>query len=87
MEIVYHKHFENTFLKLNSKQQDQVDKTITLFRQNHHDPRLRNHALHGKQKGKRAISAGGDLRLIFIEMNNYELVFFLSVGTHNQVYE
>ncbi|MEW6236322.1 MAG: hypothetical protein AB1656_13125 [Candidatus Omnitrophota bacterium] len=60
---------------------------LRIFKNNPFDHQLGNHALHGKQKGRRAISAGGDLRLVFIEINNYERVRFLAVGTHNQVYE
>jgi mRNA-degrading endonuclease YafQ of YafQ-DinJ toxin-antitoxin module len=34
----------------------------------------------------RAISAGGDLRIIFMEENNYEVIHLIRIGTHNQVY-
>ncbi len=86
MEILYSKNFEKAFSKLPRRQQEKVDEIITLFRQNPHNPRLRNHALHGKQKGQRSIEAGGDLRLVFIEKDNYMIVRFLTVGTHSQVY-
>jgi mRNA-degrading endonuclease YafQ of YafQ-DinJ toxin-antitoxin module len=65
MNIIYHQLFMKEFLKLSSKSQDKVEKTILLLSENPHDPLLKNHALHGKHKGKRSISAGGDLRLIF----------------------
>ncbi len=75
MEIIYHKNFDKAFVKLTPKQQVKVDETINIFRQNPHDSRLKNHALHGNNMGKRAISAGGDLRLVFeeeyIEEENY----------------
>ncbi len=86
MEIIYHKNFDKAFVKLTPKQQMKVDETITIFIQNPFDSQLRNHALHGKETGKRAISAGGDLRLVFEEGNNYQTVMFYRVGTHTQVY-
>jgi len=87
MEIFYHKKFVKAFLKLALKQQEKVDNAIALFRQNPLNPALYNHALHGKDQDKRAIAAGGDLRLVFKEENNYQRVIFVRVGTHNQVYE
>ena len=86
MKIVLSKDFEKAFTGLDFKQKQRAKAVLALFMQNPYDSRLKNHILHGKQKGRRAISAGGDLRLIFIENNDYELVRFLSVGTHNQVY-
>ncbi|MEW6236318.1 MAG: type II toxin-antitoxin system mRNA interferase toxin, RelE/StbE family [Candidatus Omnitrophota bacterium] len=87
MEIFYHKKFLKAFLKLTLKQQEKVDDAIALFRRDPHDPALFNHALHGKEQGKRAISAGGDLRLIFEEEDDYRRVIFVRVGTHSQVYK
>lgn len=86
MDILYTKKFEKEFLKLPRKQQEKVDETISLFRHNPHNPQLRNHSLHGELLGCRAISAGGDLRLVFEVMGNYERVQFLMAGTHSQVY-
>ena len=62
------------------------DQTIEIFQKDPCHPTLKNHKLKGKFKDRRAISAGGDIRLIFEEYENYTLVLFLSVGSHNQVY-
>ena len=86
MEIRYHKHFTKAFLKLSPKIRKKVKETIDVFQNNPHHPQLDNHALHGKDQGKQAISAGGDLRIVFEEDGNYEIVTLLRVGTHNQVY-
>ncbi len=86
MKIVYHKDFNKSYLKLSSKQQDKVDKALELFMENPFDPQLKNHPLHGDQKGRRAIAAGGDLRIVFEEINNYKKVIFYCTGSHNQVY-
>jgi len=86
MQLHFHKNFDKTFKTLSLKQKQRVKETIDLFKQNPHDPSLKNHALHGRDKDKRSISTGGDLRLVFKERNNYEIVLFIRVGTHNQVY-
>jgi len=87
MTVVLHRNFRKGLEDLNPSQKKRVGVILQIFKNNPFAPQLRNHALHGKQKGRRAISAGGDVRLVFTETNNYEQVHFLSVGTHNQVYE
>ncbi len=86
MQVDLHRDFNKAYAKLSIKQKENVKKVIFLFKNNPHDPILRNHALHGKHKGHRAISVGGDLRIVFVEENNYEIVEILNVGTHTQVY-
>jgi addiction module RelE/StbE family toxin len=87
MEIHFHKNFEKAFQKLSHRIQDKVERTIQDFIANPHNPQLNNHALHGKYQGCRAISVGGDLRLVFIVSGNYNHVEFLMVGKHTQVYK
>jgi len=87
MQIHYHRNFTKAFLKLSLKIQEKVEETIASFQNNPHNPQLDNHPLHGKQKGKRSMAVGGDLRIIFVEENNYETVELINVGTHAQVYE
>ncbi len=86
MQIFFHKRFDKKFAKLSTRQQNAVDQTIEIFQKDPCHPTLKNHKLKGKFKDRRAISAGGDIRLIFEEYENYTLVLFLSVGSHNQVY-
>ncbi|HVC36450.1 MAG TPA: type II toxin-antitoxin system mRNA interferase toxin, RelE/StbE family [Candidatus Dormibacteraeota bacterium] len=45
---------------------------------------LYDHALTGKLKSKRAFSVAGDIRVVYIELEDY--IVFLDVGSHNQVY-
>lgn len=86
MQIEIHQNFKKAYSKLSQKQKDKLKLIIEQFMNDPHHPSLKNHALHGEQRGRRAIAAGGDLRIIFIEEDNYHLVKFLAVGTHNQVY-
>ena len=87
MDVSFHRNFVRSYHKLSLKQQKRVDETIRVFMNDPHDHQLKNHSLHGDQLGRRAISAGGDLRLVFIETNNYKAIQFLRVGSHNQVYK
>lgn len=86
MKVFFYKTFNKRFARLSPKLQMKVEEAILFFRKNPFDPRLRNHALSGDLAGKRAFSAGGDLRIVFREQNNHILVIMLDVGTHNQVY-
>lgn len=87
MQVDFHKVFRNGLEKLTPNQLKRVDRILELFEKNPCDPQLGNHALKGKLLGYRSIAAGGDLRLLFKEENNYQKVIFVRVGTHNQVYE
>lgn len=86
MKVFYHKKFDKHFDNLSFKLKSKVVAAIELFKKNPLDPILRNHALTAEMRHKRAISATGDVRIIFEEHNNYFLVIMLDVGTHNQVY-
>jgi mRNA-degrading endonuclease YafQ of YafQ-DinJ toxin-antitoxin module len=59
---------------------------IDIFLSSPNDKKLLNHNLKGSLLGKRAISVNSDLRIIFEEFDNYTLVVFLDLGTHNRVY-
>ncbi len=87
MQILFKKTFIKQYQKLQRFNQSKIDHTLKLFEENPFDPNLKNHALTGKLKGKRSISAGFDLRLVFeLEDNKYMVVIMLGVGSHNQVY-
>jgi len=87
MKVKYHKRFEKQFKKLLEKDKQKVLKTIEIFVINPHHNILRNHSLKGALSGKRSISAGSNLRIIFEEINDYTLVIFLDLGRHNRVYK
>ncbi len=86
MEIQFDKKFIKRFDRLSVKDQKRVRDSIDVFRKKPQDPALRNHALKGVMERYRAISVRADLRIIFIEYENYTLVVFIDVGSHNQVY-
>lgn len=86
MIFKFKKSFIKQYKKLSHEKQKKTDDAIVLLKQNPFDERLRNHALTGKAKGQRSISAGFDLRIIFEVEGNYIVVIIIAVGTHNQVY-
>lgn len=86
MKIRFHKKFEKQFVKLNKSEKQAVIDTLNIFQQDSLDPILKNHVLKGKLKNQRSISAGYDLRLIYIEGENGVEVIFLRVGGHAAVY-
>jgi len=86
MKVDYHKGFKKEFKKLRVGEKKRVMEALMLFKNTPYDPCLKNHALKGEKKGRRAIWAGGDLRIVFKEYNDYVFVLFLQVGSHNQVY-
>lgn len=86
MQIILKKSFVKQYQKLQKANQSKIDNTLRLFEKNPHDPQLKNHALIGKLSGKRSISAGFDLRIVFEIEGNYVIAIMISVGTHNQVY-
>lgn len=86
MKIIYRKRFIRQFKKLPRKHQESVNGAIDLFQSNPFDESLHNHPLRGNLKGKRSISAGFDLRIVFKEEEDYSVVLMLKVGSHEEVY-
>ncbi len=86
MRFVHRKKFTKGLEKLTPNQKKSVGEVIKLFEDDPFHPKLNNHALHGKLKDLRSISVGGDLRITFFEEDNYEVVYLVCIGTHNQVY-
>lgn len=86
MTIRYHRRFERKLQNLPRPLREKVVVAIARFVQDPRDPTLHNHPLHGRLAALRAFSVGGDLRVIVQEFDNYTLVLFLDIGTHERVY-
>lgn len=86
MQLLRHKQFRKQYEKLSKHQQVLVDAAIMRFVANPMDPKLRNHKLKGAYSTLRSIDAAFDLRILFLEKDNYIVVTLLQVGTHNQIY-
>ena len=87
MIIRFAKSFQRQFKKLPKEHQRAADEALALFEQNPFLPSLRNHPLKGIQEGIRSISAGHDLRLLYMEEDGHIIVLFINVGSHEDVYQ
>lgn len=86
--IRFHRSFQKSYKKRilsNSKLSQAFDKRYAEFALGKRGAPLNDHPLTGKLAGKRAFSISGDLRVIYKESS--EVIYFVDIGTHNQVYK
>lgn len=79
----FEKHFKQR-ISPHEKLKNQFKVPLALFMAGKLGPPLRDHALTGKLDGKRAFSIAGDIRVIYVKLE--DAVVFLDIGSHNQVY-
>jgi addiction module RelE/StbE family toxin len=79
----FEKHFKQR-ISPHQKLIDQFKMRLALFMEGKLGSPLYDHALTGKLAGKRAFSVAGDMRVIYVELE--DSIVFLDIGTHNQVY-
>jgi mRNA-degrading endonuclease YafQ of YafQ-DinJ toxin-antitoxin module len=85
MQIRTHKHYEKMWTKLSRKQQLQVLAALKIYIEIQNVEKLRVHQLQGEYYPQYSISAGGDLRVHFLKLDNDSIVL-MTVGTHSQLY-
>ena len=79
----FQKHFDLR-IKPNSNLVRKFQDRVEIFTRDPRDPVLKDHQLKGKKNELRAFSTTGDIRLIYFV--KWEDVYFIDVGSHNQVY-
>ena len=79
----FEKHFKQR-ISSNKKLLNQFKERLTLFMAGELGYPLHDHALTGKLVGKRVFSVAGDIRVIYVELE--DSIVFLDIGSHNQVY-
>jgi addiction module RelE/StbE family toxin len=79
----FEKHFKQR-IGPNEKLRSQFKERLTLFVAGELGYPLHDHAMTGKLAGKRAFSVAGNIRVIYVELE--DAIVFLDVGSHNQVY-
>ena len=79
----FEKHFKQRITP-NEKLVEVFKQRLELFIQGELGYPLYDHALTGKLNGKRAFSIGGDIRVVYIELEDY--IVFLDIGSHSHVY-
>ncbi|OGL30661.1 hypothetical protein A3F37_03495 [Candidatus Saccharibacteria bacterium RIFCSPHIGHO2_12_FULL_41_12] len=86
MKLRYHKNFQKQLLKLPTAKQELCKQRLALFLTNQDHPLLRRHALKGNYLHHFSLSVGGDLRIVYKQINPDEIEL-LAVGTHSQLYK
>jgi mRNA-degrading endonuclease YafQ of YafQ-DinJ toxin-antitoxin module len=79
----FEKHFKKRIIP-HGKLTRQFEDRFIRFVTNEKGTPLNDHELSGKLAGKRAFSITGDIRVVYVELENAYV--FLNIGTHNQVY-
>ena len=79
----FEKHFKQR-ISPNEKLEKLFKQRLELFINGELGYPLYDHALIGKLNGKRSFSVAGDIRVVYIELEEY--ITFLDIGSHNQVY-
>jgi addiction module RelE/StbE family toxin len=87
MGIKYHREFLKNYKKriaLYPKFEEQFKVQLEKLLNNPKESSLRDHKLIGKKKNFRSFSVTGDIRVIYIMINND--IWLYDIGSHNQVY-
>lgn len=85
MKIFFHKRFVKDSKKLDQKIQIAVDNCLKVFCTNPYHIKLNNHPLKGKWQGYRSINISGDIRAVYKEINEDEVIF-VAIGSHSELY-
>lgn len=87
MKIQYHREFLKNYKKriapypkLEKQFQAQLEKLLKDSK----DSSLRDHKLIGKRKNFRSFSVTGDIRVVYIIVDNN--IWLFDIGSHNQIY-
>nr|MBI5455353.1 type II toxin-antitoxin system mRNA interferase toxin, RelE/StbE family [Candidatus Levybacteria bacterium] len=87
MKIQYHREFRKSYNKRVArypKLELQFKKQLAKLIINPNDSSLRDHKLIGKKKNFRSFSVTGDIRVVYIIVDNN--IWLYDIGSHNQVY-
>ncbi len=87
MQIEYSRRFVKELRKAPRKIQIAFRDRLVLFIENNFSSILNNHRLGGKMKNCRSINITGDWRAIYQELEDGNVVFFIMIGTHSQLYK
>ena len=86
MTLKYSKTFAKQLEKAPQSIQDAFCERLTMFLMSPFDPKLNNHALKGKFLGCRSMNITGDWRAIFVITKENDLLEFVLLGTHSNLY-
>lgn len=87
MKIEYARKFIKAYAKCPIEIKKAFNKRLKIFKNNAYSPILNNHKLTGKYSSLKSINITGDYRAIFKEIEKENLVIFMLIGTHSQLYK
>lgn len=87
MKIEYSRRFIKELGRAPRKIQVAFRDRPVLFLENKFNPVLNNHSLGGKIKDYRSININGDWRVVYEELEDGSVIFFVMIGTHSQLYK
>jgi mRNA interferase YafQ len=85
MRVDYSRTFKKDFKKLSEKLKIQLGIRIKIFKINPLNPVLNNHRVHYPYEGCQSINITGDIRALY--ETSGDLVVFVRVGSHNELYK
>ncbi len=77
--------FVKAFSKLSNKEKMKFSERISIFSTDKNNPILNNHKLHGEYSGCRSINITGDIRLVYKDLSNDDILLY-RIGTHSELY-
>ena len=86
MQIRFNRQFSKQYDKAPEKIRKSFKKKLKIFTLDKRSAILNNHALKGKFRGFRSINVTGDWRALYKEYRSKDLVIFVALGTHSQLY-
>ena len=85
--IQFSKKFKKQYKKLPHNIKKSFDFRLEIFIKNQFNSSLNNHKLKGKFLGCNSINITGDCRAIYEKLDSGEIIFFLMIGTHSELYK
>ena len=85
MYYILSKHFEKDFSKLPKKMKTKAIAQLEVFIEDPMNSRLNNHSLAGKWNGCRSINITGDIRAVYILVEE-SVALFVAIGSHSELY-
>ena len=86
MVIEYSKKFIKEFKKCPANVKTNFKARLKIFINDQYNSILHNHPLIGALKHYRSININGDWRAIFEEVDGGQIIYFVAIGTHSQLY-
>lgn len=86
MQIEYSKKFIKEFKKCPVNVKTNFKTRLEIFVNNQYHSILNNHPLIGELRNYRSININGDWRAIFEEVDGGQIIYFVAIGTHGQLY-